>query len=394
MKKHDVIIIGGGPAGSTLLSYLTMKGIDAAVVERETFPRFHIGESLLPHSMDIFREIGVYDKLDSGRYIQKFGAQFVHYDEEGEVYFDFETGLDNLHPMAFEVPRDQFDKDLLDHAQSLGGKVYMPATVRDVQLSADGAKVVTSRGDFEARYVIDASGRSAFLGKRYKMRHPNHDLNNVGVFAHFIGVERNPGKREGDISIGLLPELKWCWLIPFLGERTSIGVVCSAKNLDREAGFDTYIEDAVRACPGLRDRMASAERVTEVGVIANYSHTCEQMVGDRWMLIGDAAAFLDPIFSSGVHVGITSAKLASEAISQALAAGVPLTANGIKEQYEKRLMTGVHRFHRLIRLFYDNNFVRQMKKTFQLKNMRAGFTSIVAGDAWNDDNFIFRTGAL
>ena len=138
--------------------------------------------------------------------------------------------------MAFEVPRDQFDNDLLLHAKKLGGTVYQPEMVKEVEFFDTHVRVTTNKEQYEAKFVADVTGRAAMFGKKYKLRQPNADFNNVGVFAHFTGVERMPGKREGDISIGLLEDLKWCWLIPFQGDRTSVGVVCSSKMLRQEGG--------------------------------------------------------------------------------------------------------------------------------------------------------------
>ena len=393
MKKHDVIVIGGGPGGSVLGTYLGREGIDVGIIERAAFPRFKIGESLLPFSMDIFREIGFFDTLDSGRYMRKFGAQFIHHSSEEEIYFEFQNGLDQNHGMAFEVERAEFDRDLLKHAEKSGAKIYQPEAVRDVELLENGVRVTTNKDEYEAKYLADASGRSAFMGNKHKLRHPNPDLNNLGVFAHYSGVTRNPGKREGDITVGLLEDQRWIWIIPFVGDKTSVGVVGPSRTVAAHE-LDTYIEDAIAESPILKKRMANAERMTEVSAVANYSNTSEAIVGDRWILNGDAAMFLDPVFSSGVHVSISTAKFSAEVIAKGLKDGISLRTPGLGDIYEKRVRTGVNRFHSLISLFYNTNFVRQMTKTFNLKNTKEAFTSIVAGDVWNDDNFVFSKGVL
>lgn len=393
MKKHEVIIIGGGPGGSVLASYLAKQKVDVAVFEQVNFPRFHIGESLLPFSMDIFREIGFFDTLDSGKYMRKFGAQFIHHSEDEEIYFEFQNGLDNNHGMAFEVERAEFDHDLLKHAQKLGATIYQPETIKDVVTSSSGVTVKTNKGEYEAKYIADCSGRNAFLGKKNKLRHPNADLNNIGVFAHYSGVERFAGKREGDITIGLLEDQRWVWIIPFVGDKTSVGVVGPSRTVAATA-LDNYIEEAIATSPVLKKRLANAERITEVSAVSNYSNTSEAIIGDRWILCGDAAMFLDPIFSSGVHVSISTGKFASELLIKALNDGISLCTPGMGDMYEKKVRTGVDRFHSLISLFYGTNFVRQMKKTFHLKNTKEAFTSIVAGDVWNDENFVFSKGVL
>lgn len=393
-RKHDVIIIGGGPGGSTLAALLAKKGVDVAVIERETFPRFHIGESLLPATMPIFKETGFYEVLDSGKYIRKNGARFVDYRIDDEIYFGFEDGFNAEIPMAFEVPRAELDKDLLEHAGRCGAVVYQPERVKDVAFYDSHTVVKTSAAEYEARFVIDASGRDAMLGKSLKNRTVNKDLNNVAVFAHFTGVKRNPGKHEGDILIALLPERAWSWVIPFKGETTSVGVVCSSEVFKGGADLSEYLARSFAASSRLQEYMAGAERIGEITVISNYSHTCEKFTGERWMMIGDAAVFLDPIFSSGVHVSATSAKLASQVILKCLADGTTFGAGGAGERYQEDVLRGVKRFHNLISLFYNTNFVEGMKKTLPRDNMRRGFTSAVAGDMWNEDNFVLRMQVL
>lgn len=394
MRKHDVIIIGGGPGGSTLGTLLALKGFDVAIFERENYPRFHIGESLLPASMPILMETGFYEKLDSGKYIRKYGARFVDYTTDDEVYFGFDDSLRPEFPMAFEVLRSEFDKDLLEHAREKGVTVYQPERVKDVEFLDDHVVVRTSARECQATFVVDATGRDSLLGKQTKSRHVNKDLNNVAVFAHFTGVARRPGNHEGDITIGLLPERAWNWIIPFKGEHTSVGVVCSSEVFKGGADLAAYLDNRIKSSPKIAADFVSAERTSEMTVISNYSHTCESFVGDRWMLIGDAAVFLDPIFSSGVHVSQQSAKLSANAIERALTGKLKLRDQGIGHEYEVALRKGVKRFHALISLFYGDNFVAQMKKTLTLPRTRQAFTSAVAGDMWNDANFLFEKNIL
>src|SRR5262249_31787762 len=157
----------------------------------------------------------------------------------------------------------------------------------------------------------------------------HEDLNNVAVFSHYVGVERFEGKHEGDITIGLLPENAWSWVIPFQGDRTSVGVVCNASVFKGGVDLSDYMNRTLGASSHLRQRLARAERVQEMQVISNYSHSCQTFAGERWMLIGDAAVFLDPIFSSGVHVSVTSARLASAALQKALSEGTTLRDGGL-----------------------------------------------------------------
>jgi flavin-dependent dehydrogenase len=395
MKKHDVIIIGGGPGGSTLAALLAKKGYDVGIFEREAYPRFHIGESLLPASMPIFKETGFYETLSGGKYIRKYGARFVDYQTDEEIYFGFEGGINADIPMAFEVERCDFDKDILAHAGKCGATIYQPCYVKEVSFFESHVIVRTLKGEeYEAKYVVDATGRSALLAKQTQTRVPHEDLNNVAVFSHFVGVKRNQGKNEGDIIIGLLPDRSWSWIIPFQGEKTSVGVVCRASVFKGQSDLGKYLNDRLAESSLLKDYMEGAERTQEVMVISNYSHHCAEYYGDRWMMIGDAAAFLDPIFSSGVHISVTSAKLASRVLDECLKTGSSIKQSGAGEKYQQELNLGVKRFHNLISMFYNSNFVGAMKKTIMRPGTYAAFTSAIAGDMWNEENIVFKMNSL
>lgn len=390
MKKYDIAVVGGGPGGSTLSSYLVKKGFNVILFDKETFPRFRIGESLLPCSMDIFKEIGFFETLNSGKYIQKYGARFIDHRTNEEILFNFGDNNIPSESMAFEVSRSEFDHDLLKHAAKLGVTVCSPEKVEDFTEHADKVVIKTDKDQYEVRYIADCSGRIAMIGNKMKMRQPNNDLiNNIGVFAHYKGVKRSPGKRAGDIVIGVLPNQAWSWTIPFQGDVTSVGVVTSTKQIPPNVGFEKFLEDSIRNSGVFQEEMKDAVRVTDVQAISNYSHTCETMYGNRWVQVGDAAAFLDPIFSSGVHVSVSTAKFASEMIAKAFEKNEPFTSGDYGKGYEELVRKGVKRFHYLIRLFYDTDFIKDMKKILTLKHSRDAFTSAVAGGVWNDQNVLF-----
>ena len=417
--NYDVAIIGGGPAGSICASYLAKQNLRVLVIEREKFPRFHIGESLLPASIPIYKEIDFFPVLkNSGKYIEKFGARFIDFSNDDEIYFGFENGLNPEIPMAYEVERCDFDLDLLNHAKNLGADILQPARVcaftesdSDISIMVSllpGTKLdskKTNQTDFNnipsgkiqinANYLIDTTGRDSFVGKKLNQRYAHKDLNNFAVFSHFVNVKRYPGKNEGDITIGLLPDRSWIWIIPFKGEKTSVGVVSSSINVPQGIDLETHLLQQIFLSPKAKAMMENAERVMEVTTIANYSQGCNHFYGKRWLLAGDSAAFLDPIFSSGVHVAGMSAKLAAETILKAYKYDkCDFAFEDLGKIYEGSFRTGIDRFRNLIRLFYSGNFVEKMKTTLLRENMRKGFTSAVAGDMWNDENFLFDKGVL
>ena len=394
MQKHDVVIIGAGPGGSTLAALLAKRGYDAAILEQDAYPKFKIGESLLPYSTDILRESGVFETIDSGKYVRKYGAEFVDYREREAVYFEFVNGLDADHPFAFEVQRKDFDHDLLKHAVNCGAKLYQPEQVLAVHEGEHPIRVKTDQRELHARYLVDATGRTAFLGNKLKVRKVNPDFNNVAVFSHFSGVKQKQGKQAGDITIGILPDHSWSWHIPFLNGHTSVGVVCNAKHYKECRTPREYIETRLDCHPIFNDMMANSEVLQEPGTAANYSHSCDTFVGKRWMLIGDAATFLDPIFSSGVHISLTSAKLAAPALIAALENNADILSSAAGLAYEPALRKGIQRFRSLLNMFYTTEFVAGMKKAVHREQVWKAFTSAVGGDMWNDKNSLFNLGVL
>lgn len=394
MTDYDVAIIGGGPGGSTLGSLLAQQGHRVALFESEVFPRFKIGESLLPYSLDILRASGALRKIEEGPYIKKYGAQFIDHNHEEQVYFEFSGGLDGDHPYAFEVEREKFDLDLIEHTQSLGVKVFQPDRVQQVDFLAEQVVVKSEANEIKARFVVDASGRQSFLGNKLKQRSKHEDFNNIAVFGHYKNVLREVGRKEGDIIIGILPNQSWSWTIPFQGEITSVGVTFASSSYVGRKYDEKFLVEAFDCHPLLKSLMSEAQPVREVQVVSNYSHSCQRFIGQQWMALGDAACFLDPVFSSGVHISLTSALLASRVLHESLAQGKVLNETLAGQNYEPELRKGIHRFRKLLHLFYEGGFVPKMLKVLNKPNMLSAFTSAVGGDMWNDANILFKMGVL
>ncbi len=397
MTNHfDVIVAGAGPGGSTVATLLAQKGLHVALFEKEEFPRFKIGESLLPHSMDILKESGVFEKINSGQYIKKYGASFISWDHpESALYFEFANGLDQDHAFAFEVPRAPFDLDLLTHAKENGVEVFQPIKIEQVNFEKEKVSVHTTKESFSSSYFVDASGRSALLGTQFKSREKNpHFINNIAVYNHYKGVSRDIQKSEGDIIIGILPEQSWSWHIPFKGETTSVGIVFSKESFKKFKNEDDKILACMNEHPNFKDIMKNATALNKEGQAANYSYSSGRKISDRWIMLGDAATFLDPVFSSGVHISLISSRMVKDVVLEAYQKQSLLSETVAGKNYEQDLQKGVDRFQSLLLIFYKTAFFQHMKKVIQTEAVYKAFTSAFSGDMWNDQNFLFRMGVL
>jgi 2-polyprenyl-6-methoxyphenol hydroxylase-like FAD-dependent oxidoreductase len=317
----DVLVIGGGPGGSTAATCLAQGGLRVTLVEREAFPRFHIGESLLPANIPLLERLGVMDRVKEAGFITKYGA-YIHDQETDLSYtFMFRPGKP-WPPWAFEVPRAQFDGVLLDHAAAQPGvTLCQPAQVENVAFDADGvnAEIRDAAGShtLRARFLVDASGRDGFLASRQGRREPIPGLGKVALFAHFRGARRWPGKEEGNIRLYVFED-GWFWWIPFRGDVTSVGCVLHARAArEREGSVEALYEEMLGRCRGVAEGLGGAERITPVHTAANFSYRTSPVVGDRFVCVGDSVMFIDPIFSTGVFVAMQSAELASAEILRA-----------------------------------------------------------------------------
>ncbi|MEP6956730.1 MAG: NAD(P)/FAD-dependent oxidoreductase, partial [Chthoniobacterales bacterium] len=301
LELHDVAIIGGGPAGSTAAALLARAGRRVVILERDKFPRFHIGESLLPFSMKAFARLGLHEKFKRAGFMEKFGGEMCGACSSEGVKFYFEDGFGSQTDRSYQVPRAEFDKLLLDHARESGAEVREETAVEKLDFSADEVTLTIAGGaKVHAKYVIDASGRNSLIGMHFKLKKNYSHLQKISIFAHFDGVERASG-RDGTLTKMVRAIDRWFWHIPLTANRTSIGVVLdSAVFKASKLSPEEFLQRALDEQPILADRMQAAERVTPVHVAADFSYRNTRFTGDRWMLAGDAAGFIDPVFSSGV----------------------------------------------------------------------------------------------
>ena len=335
---YDVAIIGGGPAGSTAATLLAQKGYDVIVLEKEKFPRFHIGESLLPYSMGAFDRLGLRAKLDA-KFLPKYGAEIVTSCGTNAVKFNFKDAYRAKHARAYQVTRSEFDKVLLDHSAESGATVLEETAVANLQFQKDEINITLKRlgasEEIRARYVVDCSGRSTVIGNYFQLKKPYANLKKFSVFAHYENVARDEGD-EGTYSRLVRGSDRWFWMIPLTQTKMSIGVVMdisafrALKQRPEEA-----LESMLQEQPEISSRMTESTRVSQVYSESDYSYRNRRLTGDRWLLAGDAAGFIDPIFSTGVFVAIESAGHAADAVDAALRN--PACRAGVFKKYARNM---------------------------------------------------------
>jgi flavin-dependent dehydrogenase len=319
---YDVAIIGGGPAGSTAATLLAQAGRQVIVFEREKFPRFHIGESLLPFSIQTFDRLGVREKLDR-TFLPKFGGEIMAASGTRGIKFYFKDGFRSQRDQAYQVTRSDFDKLLLDHSRDNGAEVLEETEVKRVDFARDRVtiEIEDSRGarsTIEARYLLDCSGRQTVLGNFLNLKKTYDHLQKFSVFAHYENIDRLPG-RDATLIRMVRGLDRWFWMIPLTDARTSIGVVMDtatfrATKLAPQAALEKFIAEQ----PLMSERMKNAVRVSPVYSAGDYSYRNTRLFGERWLLAGDAAGFIDPVFSSGVFLAIMSAERAADTLNEVL----------------------------------------------------------------------------
>jgi len=382
----DVVVIGGGPAGSTAAALLSEAGRSVVLFEKEHFPRFHIGESMLPFNLPLLHRLGVANRVRAES-VEKYGALMMSSDGAVERYISFEEGLIPGHPMAFQVLRSRFDELLLRNAEGKGALVREGFTVVEASCSAQEGCDVTVRGldgalvRARGRVLLDASGRDGFLSARLGLRRMMPHLRKASVFAHYTGVPRSPGRRAGDLVLIVLRD-GWIWMIPLAGGITSVGLVAEGtaiKGSPLAAG--DFLDESLRRCPAADARMRGARRVSGIYTASDYSYECAALTGDGWLLLGDAAGFIDPIFSTGVWLAMSSGELAATAVDRAL--GRPDRTSDLPRRafagYERAVRHHLKTYTRIVTQFYQPGFMDVFLQPAGFLRTKEAVISLLAG---------------
>ena len=342
----EVLVVGGGPAGSTIAALLAERGRNVLLVEKTHHPRFHIGESLLPANAELFDRLGVREEVERFG-MAKYGAEFVSPDHDHQAMIEFAEAWDKSMPYAWQVRRSELDELLFRNAAKKGARVLEGCRVRKVEFDSEGASVEAELDDgakqsWRTRFLVDATGRDTLLANQFRCKKKNPKHNSSALYGHFTGAKRLAGRLEGNITIFWFDH-GWFWQIPLADGVTSVGAVCWPYYLkSRNKPLPEFFRDTIALCPALAERLAGAELVSEVHATGNYSYSSRISSGERYLLLGDAYAFIDPVFSSGVLLAMQSGFAGAEVVEAALA--TPRRAAAARRRFDRVMRRGPREF--------------------------------------------------
>lgn len=390
-NSTDVIVVGGGPAGATTATLVAQQGHSVTLFERERFPRYHIGESLIPETFWVLERLKMIDKLRQSRFVQKHSVQFITDRGNLSEPFYFADNKPHESSQTWQVLRSEFDQMMLENAAEQGVQVHEGVRVLEVLFEdtrAIGVRVQDEEGNQRevfANVVVDAAGQSNLLMDRLGLREWDPELKKAAIWTYYKGAQRDSGRDEGATLVMQLEEKKgWFWYIPLQDNTVSVGVVADFDYLFTGRGTkdleQIYLQE-VQRCPGLIPKVANAERVAPVKAAKEYSYKSSQVAGDGWVMVGDAFGFLDPLYSSGILLAFKSGALAADAICEGLKTGDTSAAKlgAWGEDYIK----GMERMRRLVCEFYDGmSFGKLVKRHPHLKGT---ITDMLIGDIFRED---------
>jgi len=384
----DVVVIGGGPAGATASTLLAQQGVRVQLFEREHFPRFHIGESLIPETYWVLKRLNMLPKMQQSRFVKKYSVQFVNANGKLSAPFYFWDNKPHECSQTWQVVRSEFDKMMLDNAREHGVDVHEGVRVVDVLMEderAVGVRIRPKDGpdrEVRAKVVVDASGQNGLIQNKRRLRVWDPVLNKGAIWTYWQGAYRDTGRDEGATMVLQTADRQgWFWYIPLHDDIISIGVVSPFDTLFKGRGpyAQTY-EEEVERCPAVKERVASATRVTGYFATKDYSYRSNQVSGDGWVLIGDAFAFLDPLYSSGVLLALRSGEMAADAIVEGFAKGDTSAAQ--LGQWGPVFNEGVDRMRRLVCEYYDGFSFGKFVHAYP--HLRGTVTDLLIGDLFED----------
>jgi flavin-dependent dehydrogenase len=376
--------MGGGPAGSTAAIVLAERGYDVVLVEKARHPRFHIGESLLPSNLPLFERLGVAAQVRAIG-MEKYGAEFTSSWDGRHQKFEFADAWDKSFPLAYQVRRSELDEILIRRAGQAGARVIEGCRAHNVVFAADrrSARVDVAHDtggseSFVARYLIDATGRDTFLGQSLGAKHRNKRHNSAAIYAHFTGAQRTPGKCGGNIGVYWFDH-GWFWFIPLADGNTSIGAVVWPRYMKtRKGSVRDFFMSTIALCPQLAERLRDAVLSTEVEATGNYAYSCDHSHGANYLLVGDAYTFIDPVFSTGVMLAMSSGEAAALTIDESLRR--PARAPRALRRFDRLMRHGPRHFSWFIYRVTNPSMREMFLEPGNVLRMKEALLSLLAGD--------------
>lgn len=387
-QECEALIIGGGPAGATIAALLAERGRSVVLIEKARHPRFHIGESLLPHNLPLFERLGV-DQEMKRIGMPKYGAEFVSPWHGKPVTFDFADAMDKSFPSAYQVRRSEFDEILFRNAERKGATALEDCRVTAVAFNPGGARVTARQADgrelkWQTKFVVDASGRDTLLANQFAAKRRNRKHNSAAIFGHFSDATRLPGNAEGNISLFWFDH-GWFWFIPLADGATSVGAVCWPYYMKlRKSDPQSFFLDTIALCPALAERLRSAKLSSPVTATGNYSYHVKRAAGENYLLLGDAFTFIDPVFSTGVLFAMHSGFVGADTVDTCLTD--PQKAPRALKAFDASMHHGPKVFswfiYRLTTPAFRDLFMRPRNQKLQ-----EAVLSVLAGDVFRDTPF-------